>query len=368
MRMDYIQLGATDLRVSRLAVGTAALGLDRYGITAPGEGSVDRAEGIANIHRAVEGGVNFFDTAPAYGRSEELLGEALADHKDCLVATKAPIPQDLDEISQAELTLRVNQTLDESLRRLRREVLDVVQIHNATLHVLQQGDMVACLERAREAGKLRYIGASVYGEDAALAAIRTGKIQILQIALSVLDQRMRDKVIPEARSAGLGVLTRSALLKGALTKRAQWLPPGLLALSLASERAVRELDTCWESLPSMALRFCLSVEGVHCVLSGIRNSAEVDDCVAACVAGPIAPVLLTKAYGLGLSDDLLLNPSHWQLERIENFRTATRYPPTGSNSAHSSAERVDGGSAGNNGSSYEQHAHKTVLPPLRAKN
>jgi len=161
MRMDYIQLGATDLRVSRLGVGTAAFGLDRYGITAPGEGSVDPAEGIANIHRAVEGGVNFFDTAPAYGRSEELLGEALADHKDCLVATKVPIPENVDEISQSELTHRVNESLAESLRRLRREVLDIVQIHNATVPVLRQGNMVSCLERAREAGKLRYIGASV---------------------------------------------------------------------------------------------------------------------------------------------------------------------------------------------------------------
>jgi aryl-alcohol dehydrogenase-like predicted oxidoreductase len=317
MRMDYIQLGATDLRVSRLGVGTAAFGLDRYGITAPGEGNVDPAEGIANVHRAVEGGVNFFDTAPAYGRSEELLGEALADHKDCLVATKVPIPENVDEISQSELTQRVNESLDESLRRLRREVLDVVQIHNATVHVLEQGNVVSCLERAREAGKLRYIGASVYGEEAALATIRTGKIQILQVALSLLDQRMRDRVIPEARTAGLGVLTRSALLKGALTKRAQWLPPGLQALSRASERVVRELDTCWESLPSMALRFCLSVEGVHCVLSGVRNSAEIEDCLAACAEGPIAPGLLTKAYGLALSDDLLLNPSHWRLEEFD---------------------------------------------------
>src|ERR1700675_3342550 len=135
--MDYIQLGTTDLRVSRLGVGTAAFGLDRYGITAPGEGSVGRAEGIANIHRAVEGGVNFFDTAPAYGRSEELLGEALADHKDCWVATKVTIPANLDEISQSELMDYVNKSLAESLRRLRREVLDVVQIHNATVRVLE---------------------------------------------------------------------------------------------------------------------------------------------------------------------------------------------------------------------------------------
>jgi len=325
MNMDYLQLGATDLRVSRLGAGTAAFGLDGYGILSPGESNVDRVEGIASIHLAVEGGVNFFDTAPTYGCSEELLGEALADHKDCLVATKVSIPENQDGISQSELNRRVNESLTESLRRLRREVLDVVQIHNATVHVLQQGNMVSSLERAREAGKLRYIGASVYGEEAALAMIGTGKIQILQVALSLLDQRMRDKVIPMAAAAGIGVLTRSALLKGTLTKRVQWLPPGLLALSQASERAVRELGTSWESLPNMALRFCLSVEGVHCVLSGVRNSAEVEDCLAACAEGPLAPVLLNKAYGLGLRDDLLLNPSHWQLEESEGFHSVTRH-------------------------------------------
>ena len=318
--MDYIQLGATDLLVSRLGVGTAAFGLDRYGIPTPGEGCVGVTEAIANIHRAIEGGVNFFDTAPAYGRSEELLGDALADHKDCLVATKVPIPENVDEISHSELTRRVNESLHESLRRLRRETIDVVQIHNAGVQVLRQGDMISCLEGAREAGKLRYIGASVYGEEAAMAAIRTGKIQVLQIALSLLDQRMRNKVIPEARAAGVGVLARSVLLKGTLTKRAQWLPPSLLALSQASERAVTELGTCWEALPGMALRFCLSVDGVNCVLSGVRNSAEVEDCLEACAAGPIAPALLAKAYGLGLDDERLLNPSHWQLEKIDTYQ------------------------------------------------
>jgi aryl-alcohol dehydrogenase-like predicted oxidoreductase len=318
--MDYIALGATDLRVSRLGVGTAAFGLAGYGILTPGEGNVDRAEAIADIHRGIEGGVNLFDTAPAYGCSEELLGQALADDDACLVATKVSIPADINEISHSELTHRVNLSLDESLRRLGREVLDVVQIHNATVDVLQQGNMVSCLERARESGKLRYIGASVYGEEVARAAIGTGRIQVLQIALSLLDQRMCDRVIPEATAAGVGLLTRSALLKGTLTKRAQWLPPSLQALSQASQRAVGELGTSWESLPGMALRFCLSVDGVHCVLSGVRNSAEVEDCLEACAAGPIAPALLTKAYGLGLRDEHLLNPSYWQLEKVDTVQ------------------------------------------------
>jgi len=197
--MEYVALGATDLRVSRLGLGTAALGLDRYDILAPDEGNVDPVQSVAEIHRAIEGGVNFFDTAPGYEHSEELLGGALADHKDCFVATKVAIPENAGEISDGELNRRVNESLDESLRRLRREVLDVVQIHNATVEALRQGGMVSCLEQAREAGKVRYIGASVYGEEAALATIGTGKIQILQVALSLLDQRALDKVIPGAR-------------------------------------------------------------------------------------------------------------------------------------------------------------------------
>jgi hypothetical protein len=66
----------------------------------------------------------------------------------------------------------------------------------------------------------------------------------------------------------------------------------------------------------------LSVDGVHCVLSGVRNSAEVENCLEACAAGPIPPALLTQAYGLGLRDERLLNPSHWQLEKVGTNQVA----------------------------------------------
>ena len=315
--MEYLELGATGLRVSRLGLGTAVFGLKDYGIPTPGENGIDANAAIDAIRAAVDGGVNFFDTAPGYGRSEELLGQALVGRKDCVVATKVPVPDDIDTLVFAELTRIVNASLDASLKALRREALDIVQIHNATIPVLRRGDLLGCLERARAAGKVRCVGASVYGPDAALVAVETGRVQVLQVALSLLDQRMCGQVLPAAAAAGVGVLTRSALLKGALTKRAQWLPESLEQVTRASEHAVLGLGTSWEGLPGMALRFCMSIPAAHTVLVGVRNRTELEACLSAEAEGPLTPGLLRTAYTLALDDELLLNPTYWHLEESD---------------------------------------------------
>jgi aryl-alcohol dehydrogenase-like predicted oxidoreductase len=312
--LQYLELGASGLRVSRLGLGTAAFGYERYGVAAPDEGIVDAALVIRTIQAAVDGGITFFDTAPGYGRSEDLLGQALALHKDCIIATKVSIPEEIDTIAPSELSRLVEASLDASRRALRRDVLDIVQIHNATIPVLQQGRLVEQLERARNAGKLRWIGASVYGPDTALAVLRTEKIQVLQTALSLLDQRMCSHVFPEAEKAGISILTRSALLKGALTMRARWLPESLRPVAEASERAVHRLGTTWNELPNLALRFCLALPAAHTVLVGVREPAELLECLAAEAEGPLPLDLLKIAGTLTLDDEHLLNPTYWRLE------------------------------------------------------
>jgi len=246
-----------------------------------------------------------------------LLGSALAGHPECIVATKIPVPEGVGSIPRAELQRIVDASLDASRRALRRDVLDVVQIHNATVPVLWEGHLVDCLDRAREQGKLRCIGASVYGPGTALEAIRTGKIEVLQLAVSLLDQRMCSQALPAAAGADVGVLTRSALLKGALTKRAQWLPESLRPVAEASARAVEVLATSWEELPSVALRFCLSLAGAHTVLVGVRTVAELRGCLAAEAEGPLPASLLERVRSLALDDELLLNPSFWRLEESD---------------------------------------------------
>ncbi len=315
--MQFVELGASGLRISRLGIGTAAFGLGNYGIPTPGEDAIPEASAIATIEAAVASGVNFFDTAPGYGSSEDLLGRTLQRYPNTIIATKVAIPEGIDSLSKRELQRIVDESLDASRRALRRDVLDMVQIHNATVTVLWDGHLVDCLEQAREQGKLRCIGASVYGPGTALEALKVKQIAVLQLAVSLLDQRMCGRVLPVAEKANVGVLTRSAFLKGALTRRAQWLPESLRPVAEASSRAVRLLNTSWDDLPSIALRFCLSLAPAHSVLVGIRSPEELVACVAAEDMGPLASDMQKIAYSLALDDEQLLDPSFWRLEESD---------------------------------------------------
>src|ERR1039457_1305833 len=157
--MNYRTLGRTDLRVSEISLGTVSLGAD-YGLPAPGEfGRPERRDAVRVIHAAADAGINLFDTAPAYGEAEALLGEALAKRNDCFVATKVSLPS---KVSATPLREQILASLEKSLRALNRETLDLVQIHNATVEVLQAAEMLEILSDAKRAGKIRSIGVSIY--------------------------------------------------------------------------------------------------------------------------------------------------------------------------------------------------------------
>ncbi len=310
--MQYLSLGRTDLQVSRLALGTAAFGLDRYGIQKRREsGVVSEKNAVRLVRTAVEQGINFFDTARGYGESEAVLGKGLANYKPGVIATKVTVPPDYEKLSSTDFANRVMDSLETSLRALGRDVLDIVHIHNATSQVLQECEILNILEGARTQGKLRFIGASVYGEDAALAAIRSGRVDVLQVAINLLDQRMLAKVLPEASQANVAIVARSCLLKGVLTERANLLPPHLHALKAAAKRVGEALGETWESLPKTAIRFCLSLPGVTSVLLGLRSLSELRAALAAEEAGPLADAVIRKVDELKLTDENLLNPSVW---------------------------------------------------------
>lgn len=312
--MEYISLGRTNLRVSRLALGTAAFGLERYGICAAGEaGAVSEEVAIHLIRAAVEQGINFFDTARGYGRSEAVLGSGLAGLPSCIVATKLGVPENFSALSSSALRAALVASLETSLRELRMDVLDVVQIHNATAAVMEGSDTIDILEAARRQGKLRFLGASVYGAENAMAAVRSNAIDVLQIALSLLDQRMMSLVLPEARKKNIGVLARSVFLKGVLTERAKSLPPTMDMLASASNHARESLGDTWESLPGTGVRFCLSVPGVHSILLGLRSSDELSGALAAETAGPLPDAIMRKTETIKLTDEKMLDPSHWPM-------------------------------------------------------
>src|SRR5262249_39045371 len=158
----------------------------------------------------------------------------------------------------------------------------------ATRTMIEDGVVTSALVDAQRRGLVRTIGASVYGEDAALAVIRDGRYGVVQVALSALDQRMARAVLPAAAAAGGGVIRPSALLKGGLTPKAEWLPAPLAPLRTAATHA-RDLlaGGDWARLPDAALRYCLSVPDVGSVLTGARTIAELEDGLAAEAAGPL---------------------------------------------------------------------------------
>lgn len=304
-----IALGRTGLQVSRLALGTVELGT-AYGIEVPNDfGAPAEGDVVRLLHEAHDAGVNLFDTAPGYGISEALLGRAFGARPDVIIATKIDVPA---HPSLSERRAAVTSSVERSLRAMKREVLDILQVHNMTAEEIEGGWLLDALEEARSAGQVRHIGVSVYGEAAALAAI--GKhVDVLQVALNLLDQRMLRRVVPRARDSGTGVIVRSVFLKGVLTSKSQWLPTDLNSLRAAADSARRSLGVTWETLSETALRFCLSLPGVHTALVGVRTQPELRAALKAAARGPLDSADLRRARAVGLVDEELLDPRKWNM-------------------------------------------------------
>jgi len=304
-------LGRSGVEVSVLGVGTVSLGTP-YGIpAAEGLGPPPRGEAVALLREAADAGITLFDTAPAYGEAESILGEALGDRSECLLATKVGVPAGNPD--RHALAASVRQSLDASRRALRREVLDIVQIHNATEAVIRRGELAEILLAEREAGRIRLLGATVYTEAEALAAIRAGVFDVVQVPFNGLDRGMAGRVFPEAARAGVGVVARSVYLKGVLTPRARKLPEALRPLREAAARLVDTVAGSWDALPAVALRYCLGVEGVSCVLVGPRSPGELREALDAVARGPLPPGTRARVEAVGVDDPALLNPVNWPI-------------------------------------------------------
>lgn len=306
--MEYRDIPKAGIRISRLALGTVELGME-YGIGRPGiscRPSMREAEAI--IHTAIACGINLFDTAPAYGESEVFLGKVLSNIPGCNVHIATKIGPYEDIYIQPSSVL---ESLEHSLRNLRRERIDVVQIHNATATQLYQSPLMEILEQAQSEGKIGVIGASVYGEKDALAALDHPSIATLQIAYNLLDQRMAVKVMPAAERAGIALLGRSTLLKGVLTSRRHDLPKQLHDLWVLAESAASWADSINLDLPEAALRFCLGNQALSSVLIGVSSLQELYTALANEALGPLPVEQLTKAIELTTNTNTLIDPRFW---------------------------------------------------------
>jgi L-galactose dehydrogenase len=270
--MEYRKLGRTGLDVSILGFGTATLG-DIYG-------AADPAEATRAVHLAIEHGINLFDSSPYYGLtlSEHRLGEALTGKRDrVILATKAGRYGLNDFDFSAK---RIFSSVDESLRRLKTDYLDLFQAHDVEFGDYEQivNETVPALRKVQESGKARYVGVTGYPPNfLRRIAERVPVDTVLSYChYNLLNTRMDESLTPFAKAHSIGLISASALHMGILTQRGApaW-HPAPVEVHEAARRIIEVCKLRGRPISATALRFALDHPYVSSTLVGMATQAEV---------------------------------------------------------------------------------------------
>ena len=284
-------LGKTGLRVSEIGFGGWPIGGRSYG-------PVWDTDSLDALEAAWDSGVNFFDTADVYGEghSEELLGSFLKGkpRNRVVIATKGgwDFYQGAHKKNFGQNYLRL--ACEKSLKRLSVGTIDLYQLHNPSLKELREEGALDVLGLLRKEGKIRFIGISVHTEEEALAMLEDLRVQVVQVAFNLLDQRMAGKVFSEARKRNVGVIVREPLASGILSgnylpshefpkddHRRRWLPEKRKADWQKVECLQRTLESKKIVLTQAALEFTLAYEAVSTVIPGAKTRTQVVENVKA---------------------------------------------------------------------------------------
>lgn len=290
--MKYRTLGNTGFRVSEIGFGGWAIGgaMNVFGMPV-GWSNVTDAESVAAIERAIELGINFFDTADVYGmgHSEELLGKTLQG-KDCIIATKVGNHVD-DAGARKDFSGKwIRESIEGSLRRLKRDAIDLYQLHNPDPNVYKKGEVFDVMNRLKEEGKIRAIGVSISNPKEGLDLMRNHKPDCLQVLFNILNQEPANQLIPDAEKNGVGIIVRVPLASGLLTgkfrdtdhffsndNRSNYLTPQRMKEVLGKVEKLKELTSeIGIPLGVLSLAFLLHFEGVSCLIPGAKNPMQVE--------------------------------------------------------------------------------------------
>jgi aryl-alcohol dehydrogenase-like predicted oxidoreductase len=264
--MQYRTLGRTGLTVSEIGIGGAQFGLTNY--MGAWDANSDEAQNAttATVHRALELGYTYFDTAPGYGsgRGEEMLGIALQGYRDEVVlATK---------VSDGQWTPEgIRESVDASLRRLQADVIEVIQFHDGWYHPDQvdqilRGGGLETFQRLRQEGKVRFVGFTAEGPSAGVEQlIATGAFDTMQIRYNLMYQHPSDfenneGVIRQADAQGMGIILMRPLTSGVFQR--------------LMKQAFPEIDT--ERVGRLLLNYVLSDAYVDVALVGMRDPHLVE--------------------------------------------------------------------------------------------
>jgi aryl-alcohol dehydrogenase-like predicted oxidoreductase len=272
--MERRRLGNTDIVASVLGFGGSEIGYERASVR-----TVTQLLGSA-----LDAGLNVVDTAECYEDSEELIGKAIGTRRrQFYLLTKCGHSGGWGRGSWRPKSLLGS--IERSLKRLRTDYLDLIQLHSCSLAELRRGDVIAALEAARERGWTRYIGYSGDSE-AARYAVECGRFDTLQTSVSVADQEAITLTLPLARARNMGVIAKRPLANVAwrYTRR-----PSEPYYQTYWSR-LRRLDYAFlrdETAVGTALRFTLAVPGVHTAIVGTRQPERWQQNAALLAAGAL---------------------------------------------------------------------------------
>jgi aryl-alcohol dehydrogenase-like predicted oxidoreductase len=297
--MKYRELGRTGWQVSAISFGAWAIG--------GAWGPVDDKDSLAALHRAVDLGVNFFDTADVYGdgRSERLIANLIRERRERIyVATKVGRrlkPHIASGYNRQKLTAFI----ERSLKNLDTDALDLVQLHCPPTEVYYKPEVFGVLDDLAQQGKIRSYGVSVEKVEEALKAIEYPGLQTVQIIYNIFRQRPAELFFPEAKRRRVGILARvplaSGMLTGKLTRqsifsagdhrqfnrhgeafdRGETFAGVDFEAGLQAVEELRPLVPEGMTMAQFALRWILMNDAVTCAIPGARNPAQVDDNVGA---------------------------------------------------------------------------------------
>lgn len=308
--MKYRTLGKTGFQISEIGYGAWGIGGTQW-LGGTDDGSLDA------LRRAIELGLNFIDTALAYGEghSERLVGKVVreAGHK-IYVATKVPPRNriwpaqrgtDISAVFPYEYIL---QSAEQSLKNLGLDSIDLLQLHVWNPEWIARDEWRRAFENLKRSGKVRAVGVSLndHDPDSGLEILATGLIDTVQVIYNIFDQTPEAKLFPAVLKRKVGVLARVPLdegsLTGTLTEDTQFQPGDFRAHYFRGDRKKqvvarvaalrRDLAAVEGSLPEIALRFCLSAPAVSSVIPGMRSRRSVEANCAVSEKGVLPPEVL----------------------------------------------------------------------------
>ncbi len=314
--MQYRELGRTGWAVSTISFGAWAIGGTW--------GTVDDRESLDALRRAVDLGVNFFDTADVYGdgRSERLLARLKQERRETIhIATKAGRrldPHVASGYNRANLTAFV----ERSLKNLETDALDLLQLHCPPTEVYYMPEAFSVLDDLVRQGKLRYYGVSVEKVEEALKAIEYRNVQSVQIIFNVFRQRPADWLFSRAQQRRVGILARvplaSGLLSGKMTPASTFASDDHRAfnrsgesfdrgetfagvdfrLGLQTVEELRPLVPAGWTMAQFALRWILMFDAVTCAIPGAKRPSQVEENVRAADLPPLSDAAMGQVRAI----------------------------------------------------------------------